>query len=67
MRPGVIVLTLLVALLAAAIAPPTNAVVENDTDGDGCSDGEELGPLAVDGGQRDPTTGGMGYSGYRRS
>ena len=54
MRTGVLALMLLVALLAAMTAPSGRASVENDVDGDGCSDGEELGPLAVDGGQRDP-------------
>ena len=54
MRTGVLVLTLLIALLAAVTPPSGRGAVENDTDGDGCSDGEELGPLAVDGGRRDP-------------
>src|SRR3990172_6592205 len=48
-------LILLLALIAAArMSAPSFAVVMNDSDSDGCSDGEEVGLDPRRGGQRDP-------------
>jgi hypothetical protein len=41
-------------LAAALIASNSLAVTANDVDGDGCSDGEEIGPYKHFGGRRDP-------------